>query len=60
MAKKASTGGVSANRIKNDPVFERTRENMGEVTINIPSFVPRQSVEQAKGATHIRIVAAVA
>jgi hypothetical protein len=149
MAKKASTGGVSANRIKNDPVFERTRENMaefsragkaakllrnifrdvtinakdiitqarlvkvtsrivisdpvnergartvnngdvmqlrnfhfneragiedvlfvrcpvnfnrvsGEVTINIPSFVPRQSVEQAKGATHIRIVAAAA
>jgi hypothetical protein len=149
MAKKETTGGVSANRIKNDPVFERTRENMeefgragkaakllrnifrdvtinakdiitqarlvkvasrilmadpisergkrtvnngdvlqlrnfhfneragiedvlfvrcpvnfnrvsGEVTINIPSFVPRQSVEQAKGATHIRIVAAAA
>jgi hypothetical protein len=149
MAKKASTGGVSANRIKNDPVYERTRENMaefgragkaakllrnifrdvtinakdiitqarlvkvtsrivisdpvnergartvnngdlqqlrnfhfneragiedvlfvrcpvsfnrasGEVTINIPSFVPRQSIEQAKGATHVRIVAAAA
>jgi hypothetical protein len=149
MAKKTSTGGVSANRIKNDPVYERTRENMaefsragkaakllrnvfrdvtinakdiitqarlvkvtsrivisdpvnergartvnngdlqqlrnfhfneragiedvlfvrcpmsfnrvsGEVTINIPSFVPRQSIEPAKGATHVRIVAAAA
>jgi hypothetical protein len=149
MAKTTSTGGASADRIKTDPAFERTRENMaefgragkaaklmrtifrdvtinakdiitqarlvkvtsrilmadpvnergartvnngdlqqlqnfrfneragitdvffvrcpvsfnrvsGEVTVNIPSFVPRNSVEQIKGTTHFRIVAAAA
>src|SRR5688572_29378954 len=30
MATTTSTGGASANRIKNDPNFERTRENMAE------------------------------
>jgi len=149
MAKTASTGGASADRIKNDPAFERTRENMaefgragkaakllrsifrdvtinakdrvtqarlakvtsriittdpvnergartvnngdlqqlqnfnfnvraaisdslfvrcpvnfnrgsGEVTVNIPAFVPRNMVQQARGTTHFRIVAAAA
>jgi hypothetical protein len=149
MAKTTSTSGVSADRIKTDPAFERTRENMeefaragkaakllrsifrdvtinakdiitqarltkvtsrivlgdpisergkrtvnngdlqqlqnfhfneragikdvlfvrcpisfnrvsGEVTVTIPSFVPRNSVEQANGTTHFRIVAAAA
>ena len=149
MAKTTSTSGVSADRIKNDPAFERTRENMeefsragkaakllrsifrdvtihakdritqarlvkvtsrivmadpinergkrtvnngdlqqlhdfhfnvragikdvlfvrcpmsfnrvsGEVTVNIPSFVPRISVQQAPGTTHFRILAAAA
>lgn len=149
MAKSTSTGGASANRIKNDPVFERTRENMeefaragkaakllrsifrnvtinakdrvtharlvkvafrmiladpvsergkrtvtngdlkqlfgfdfnersgikdvlfvtcpvnfnrvsGEVTVNIPAFVPGNNVQFAKGTTHVRIVAAAA
>ena len=149
MAKTRSTSGVSADRIKNDAVFERTRENMeefsragkaakllrtifrdvtihakdkitqarllkvasrivmadpinergkrtvnngdlqqlhdfhfnvragikdvlfvrcpvsfnrasGEVTVNIPSFVPRNSVQQAPGTTHFRILAAAA
>jgi hypothetical protein len=32
MATTASTGGLSADRIKNDPLFERTRENMAEFT----------------------------
>ncbi len=32
----------------------------GEVTVNIPSFVPRVSVQQAPGTTHFRIVAAAA
>jgi hypothetical protein len=30
MAKTTTTGGASADRIKNDPAFERTRENMAE------------------------------
>lgn len=30
MATTASSNGVTAERIKNDPVFERTRENMAE------------------------------
>ena len=150
MAKKTtSTGGASADRIKTDPAFERTRENMaefgragkaakllrtifrdvtinakdritqarlakvtsrivttdpvnergkrtvsngdllqlqnfhfnaragisdslfvrcpmsfnrvsGEVILNIPSFVPRNMVQQASGTTHFRIVAAAA
>ena len=149
MAKTASSGGTSADRIKNDPAFERTRENMaefgragkaakllrtifrdvtinakdritqarlakvtsriittdpinergkrtvnngdlqqlhdfhfnvragikdvlfvrctvnfnrvsGEVVVNIPSFVPRNSVQQAPGTTHFRILAAAA
>jgi hypothetical protein len=149
MATTASTGGLSADRIKNDPLFERTRENMaefaragkaakllrtifrdvtinakdkvtqarlvkvasriittdpvnergqrtvnngdllqlqgfnfnvragisdslfvrcpvsfnrasGEVTVNIPAFVPRNMVQQARGTTHFRIVAAAA
>ena len=149
MAKSPSTSGVSADRIKNDPAFERTRENnaefsragkaakllrtifrdvtinakdiitqarlvkvtsrvlmadpisergkrtvnngdlqqlqnfhfneragisdslfvkhtvsfnrvSGEVTVNIPAFVPRNMVQQARGTTHFRIVAAAA
>lgn len=32
----------------------------GEVTLNIPSFVPKSSVEQAPGTTHFRILAAAA
>jgi len=32
----------------------------GEVIINIPSFIPRNMVQQAKGTTHFRIVAAAA
>ncbi|MDF2191514.1 hypothetical protein [Paraflavitalea sp. CAU 1676] len=32
MATTASSNGVSADRIKNDPLFERTRENMAEFT----------------------------
>jgi hypothetical protein len=149
MAKSTSTNGVSADRIKNDPVFERTRENnaefsragkaakllrsifrnvtinakdrvtharlvkvafriiladpisergkrtvnngdlqqllgfdfnersgikdvlyvtcpvsfnrvSGEVTVNIPAFVPGNNVQFAKGTTHVRIVAAAA
>jgi hypothetical protein len=32
----------------------------GEVVINIPAFVPRNMVQQAKGTTHFRIVAAAA
>jgi hypothetical protein len=149
MAKTTATNGLSADRIKNDPAFERTRENMeefsragkaakllrsifrdvtinakdiltqgrltkvtsrivladpisergkrtvnngdlqqlkgfhfneragirdvlfvrcpvsfnrvsGEVTVTIPSFVPRNSVEQANGTTHFRIVAGAA
>ena len=147
MAKSTTTGGVSADRIKNDAAFERTRENMaefgragkaakllrsifrdvtinakdkisqarlakvfsriittdsvnergartvtngdlqqlqnfhfnvkagisdslfvrcpvnfnrasGEVTVNIPAFVPRNMVQQARGTTHFRIIAA--
>jgi hypothetical protein len=149
MAKTASSGGTLPDRIKNDPAFERTRENMaeftragkaakllrtifrdvtinakdkvtqarllkvasriittdkvnergartlnngdllqlqnfnfnvragisdslfvrcpvsfnrasGEVTVNIPAFVPRNMVQQARGTTHFRIVAAAA
>jgi hypothetical protein len=30
MATTASSNGISADRIKNDPLFERTRENMAE------------------------------
>jgi hypothetical protein len=149
MAKTTSTSGVSGDRVKTDPAFERTRENMaefgragkaakllrtifrdvtinakdrvtqarlakvtsriitadpvnergartmnngdlqqlqnfhfneragisdslfvrcpvnfsrasGEVTLNIPAFVPRNMVQQAKGTTHFRIVAAAA
>lgn len=149
MAKKTTAGGASADRIKTDPAFERTRENMaefgragkaakllrtifrdvtinakdrvtqarlakvtsrivttdpvnergartvsngdlqqlqnfhfnaragisdslfvrcpvsfnrttGEAIINIPSFVPRNMVQQARGTTHFRIVAAAA
>ena len=149
MAKTASSGGTSADRIKTDPAFERTRENMeefaragkaakllrtifrdvtinakdkitharllkvtsrilnadtlnergartvnkgdlqqlqnfhfnvragisdslfvrcpvnfnrasGEVTVNIPAFIPRNMVQQARGTTHFRIVAAAA
>jgi len=149
MAKTASSVGTTTNRIKNDPAFERTRENMaefgragkaakllrtifrdvtinakdrvtqarlakvtsriittdpvnergartvsngdlqqlhnfhfnvragitdslfvrcpvnfnrttGEVTVNIPAFVPRNMVQQARGTTHFRIVAAAA
>lgn len=30
MAKNGSSNGINANRIKYDPVFERTRENMAE------------------------------
>jgi hypothetical protein len=30
MAKSTTTGGISADRIKNDAAFERTRENMAE------------------------------
>ncbi len=32
----------------------------GEVTINIPAFVPRHSVQQANGTTHLRLMAAAA
>jgi hypothetical protein len=32
----------------------------GEVTVNIPSFVPKVSVQQAPGTTHFRILAAAA
>ena len=32
MAKKTATSGASADRIKTDPAFERTRENMEEFT----------------------------
>jgi hypothetical protein len=32
MATSSSTGGASAERIKTDPLFERTRENMAEFT----------------------------
>lgn len=32
----------------------------GEVTVNIPAFVPRNMVDQAAGTTHFRIVAAAA
>jgi hypothetical protein len=32
----------------------------GEVTVNIPSFVPRQSVQKTIGNTHFRILAAAA
>jgi len=32
----------------------------GEVLLNIPAFVPRNSVQQARGITHFRIVAAAA
>ena len=149
MVKKTTTGGASADRIKNDPAFERTRENMeefaragkaakllrtifrdvtinakdtitqarltkvmsrivlgdpisergkrtvnngdlqqlqpfhfneragikdvlfvrcpmnfnrvsGEVTVNIPAFIPRNMVQQAPGTTHFRILAAAA
>jgi hypothetical protein len=149
MAKTTSSGGATSERIKNDPAFERTRENMaefgragkaakllrtifrdvtinakdrvtqarlakvtsrivttdavnergartmnngdlqqllnfhfnaragisdslfvkytasfnrvsGEVTVNIPAFVPRNMVQQAGGTTHFRIVAAAA
>ena len=149
MAKTASSGGTSSDRIKTDPAFERTRENMeefaragkaakllrtifrdvtinakdkvtharllkvasriingdtvnergartvskgdlqqlqnfhfnvragisdslfvrcpvnfnrttGEVTLNIPAFIPRNVVQQARGTTHFRIVAAAA
>jgi hypothetical protein len=149
MAKSTTTGGVSADRIRNDAAFERTRENMaefgragkaakllrsifrdvtihakdrvsqarlakvfsriittdpvnergartvkngdllqlqnfhfnvragisdslfvrclisfnrasGEVTVNIPAFIPRNMVLQARGTTHFRIVAAAA
>ncbi|HEX6426191.1 MAG TPA: hypothetical protein VF008_00845 [Niastella sp.] len=149
MAKTASSGATSADRIKNDPAFERTRENMaefgragkaakllrtifrdvtinakdkitqarlakvtsriittdpvnergartvkngdlqqlqnfhfnaragisdsmfvrcpvnfnrvsGEVTVTIPVFIPRNMVQQARGTTHFRIVAAAA
>ncbi|OQP58931.1 hypothetical protein [Niastella populi] len=149
MAKSTTTSGSSADRIKNDPAFERTRENMaefgragkaakllrsifrdvtinakdrvtqarlakvtsriittdpvnergartvnngdlqqlhnfhfnaragisdslfvrcpvnfnrvsGEVTVDIPVFVPRNMVQQARGTTHFRIVAAAA
>ncbi|OQP63791.1 hypothetical protein A3860_22900 [Niastella vici] len=149
MAKTTSSGGTSADRIKNDSAFERTRENMaeftragkaakllrtifrdvtinakdkvtqarllkvasriittdpvnergartvnngdlqqlhnfhfnvragitdslfvrcpvsynrvsGEVTVNIPAFVPRNMVQQARGTTHFRIVTAAA
>jgi hypothetical protein len=149
MAKTASSGGATSDRIKNDPAFERTRENMaefgragkaakllrtifrdvtinakdkitqarlakvtsriittdpvnergarimnngdlqqllnfhfnaragisdslfvrcplsfnrasGEVTVNIPAFVPRNMMQQARGTTHFRIVAAAA
>ncbi len=37
--------------------FNRTT---GEVLLNIPSFVPRNSVQQARGVTHFRLVAAAA
>jgi hypothetical protein len=149
MAKTASSGGTTADRIKTDPAYERTRENMaefgragkaakllrtifrdvtinakdrvtqarlakvtsriittdpvnergartvnngdlqqlqnfhfnvragisdslfvrcpvnfnrasGEVTLNIPAFIPRNMVQQARGTTHFRIVAAAA
>ncbi|THU38265.1 hypothetical protein FAM09_16445 [Niastella caeni] len=149
MAKSASSGGTLPDRIKNDPAFERTRENIaefsragkaaklmrtifrdvtinakdkitqsrlvkvmsriittdpvnergartvhngdlqqlqnfnfnvragiadslfvrcpvnfnrttGEVTVNIPVFIPRNMVQQARGTTHFRIVAAAA
>lgn len=149
MATTPSSGGLTADRIKNDPLFERTRENMaefsragkaaklmrsifrdvtinakdkitqarllkvmsrtittdpvnergartvnngdplqlqgfnfnvragisdslfvrcpvsfnrasGEVTVNIPAFIPRNMVQQARGTTHFRIVAAAA
>jgi hypothetical protein len=32
----------------------------GEVTVNIPAFVPRNMVQQARGTTHFRIVAGAA
>lgn len=32
----------------------------GEVTVTIPAFVPRNMVQQARGTTHFRIVAAAA
>jgi hypothetical protein len=45
-----------------DSLFVRCPVNFnrasGEVTVTIPAFVPRNMVQQAKGTTHFRIVAA--
>jgi hypothetical protein len=47
-----------------DSLFVRCPINFnrasGEVTVNIPAFVPRNMVQQASGTTHFRIVAAAA
>ena len=47
-----------------DSLFVRCPVNFnrasGEVTLNIPAFVPRNSVQQARGVTHFRLVAAAA
>jgi hypothetical protein len=47
-----------------DSLFVRCPLNFnratGEVTLNIPSFVPRNNVQQARGVTHFRLVAAAA
>jgi hypothetical protein len=47
-----------------DSLFVRCPVNFnrasGEVTVNIPVFIPRNMVQQARGTTHFRIVAAAA
>ncbi|OQP44982.1 hypothetical protein A4D02_09375 [Niastella koreensis] len=50
--------GISDSLFVRCPVsFNRVS---GEVIVNIPSFVPRQGVQQAPGTTHFRILAAAA
>jgi hypothetical protein len=50
--------GISDSLFVRCPVsFNRVS---GEVTVNIPSFVPRNMMQQARGTTHFRIVAAAA
>jgi hypothetical protein len=45
-----------------DSLFVRCPVNFnrvsGEVTVTIPAFIPRNMVQQARGTTHFRIVAA--
>jgi hypothetical protein len=50
--------GISDSLFVRCPVnFNRTS---GEVTVNIPGFVPRNMVQKSRGTTHFRIVAAAA